>query len=153
MSERLDLALAQIERLNAEVTSFSFQHTLDQERIAELTGALDRAWDRINAQGGFASTSEERAYCKAIGEALAIIEEEGGMDPLQRGGKTDPTVSFLPATGTGATGTPDQSSRFALLIEDTRGLSQGVELRDELLASIAISTKKLADMFDNWRRK
>ena len=42
---------------------------------------------------------------------------------------------------------------FQELIEDTSRLSQSVELRDELLASIAISLKRLADMFDDWRRK
>ena len=47
--------------------------------------------------------------------------------------------------------TERQPSPFASLIEDTRGLSAGVELRDELLASIAISLKRLADQFENWR--
>ena len=42
---------------------------------------------------------------------------------------------------------------LGLLLEDTCGLSQGVPLTDELLASIAISIKRLADMFDDWRRK
>ena len=42
-----------------------------------------------------------------------------------------------------APGAPD--APIQSLIEDTRGLSQGVELRDELLASIAISLKRIAD--------
>lgn len=34
---------------------------------------------------------------------------------------------------------------FHSLIENTSGLSQGVDLTDELLASIAISLKRIAD--------
>lgn len=37
---------------------------------------------------------------------------------------------------------------FHPLIEDTSGLSQGIPLDSELLASIAISLKRLADMHE-----
>ena len=42
-------------------------------------------------------------------------------------------------------GTPDP---IQLRLEDTRGLSQGVPLTEELLCSIAISLKRLADQQD-----
>lgn len=61
-----------------------------------MTDKLDAAWDAINVLGGYAKTETELrssysceehfdgGYVKAIGDALAIIEGLGGMDPLER---------------------------------------------------------------------
>ena len=43
---------AEIERLNSNLASFSFQHTVDQERIAKLTSALADARVTIKALHG-----------------------------------------------------------------------------------------------------
>jgi hypothetical protein len=53
---------------------------------AESTWMLDQAWHRINSLGGTYLPGDfvAKAYVDAIGAALAIIEERGGMDPLQR---------------------------------------------------------------------
>ena len=53
---------------------------------AETTWALDQAWGRINSLGGTYLPGDlvAKAHVDAIGAALAIIEELGGMDPLQR---------------------------------------------------------------------
>lgn len=61
-----------------------------------MTDNLDAAWEAINALGGYAKSEAELrsnyscedhyngGHAKAIGEALAIIERLGGMDPLER---------------------------------------------------------------------
>ena len=43
---------AECERLNGNLTAFSFQHTLDQERITALTDALSDAKRTIKALHG-----------------------------------------------------------------------------------------------------
>ena len=45
-------SIKEIERLEANLTTFSFQHTLDQERIAELLAALTEAKRTIQALHG-----------------------------------------------------------------------------------------------------
>lgn len=42
---------------------------------------LDAAYDEINALGGVPATAEERIYCAAIGDALAILERHGARFP------------------------------------------------------------------------
>ncbi len=52
----------------------------------ESTLVLDTVWHRVNSLGGTFSEHDLRAkgYCEAINACLAVIEELGDMDPLQR---------------------------------------------------------------------
>lgn len=54
---------------------------------AAIQNALDLAWERINALGGFADPDDKRGNGVnwAVERALNIIEELGGKDPLSRG--------------------------------------------------------------------
>lgn len=54
---------------------------------AESTWMLDQAWHRVNSLGGTFMEGDlvAKGYCEAINACLAVIEELGGMDPLQRG--------------------------------------------------------------------
>ena len=59
---------------------------VDAHRAGYRAG-LDNAWHEINAKGGYVSPGDlaGNAYNKAILDALNIIENLGGMDPLKRG--------------------------------------------------------------------
>ena len=58
----------------------------DATTKAESPQLLDKAWESINAEGGYVAPHdvEGKAYAEAIGKALAIIESLGGMDPTKR---------------------------------------------------------------------
>ena len=74
------------------VNGFSFPDVRKEDWCGEWANAegrasLDKAWHIIAAQGGYVAPHDVagNAYAEAIGEALAIIESLGGMDPLVRG--------------------------------------------------------------------
>jgi hypothetical protein len=57
----------------------------DQVR-AETMSELDRAWEAVNALGGWVSDNDisGQGYNDAISAALKEIEKLGGMDPTER---------------------------------------------------------------------
>lgn len=51
-----------------------------------MSTELDKAWEEINALGGYVAPNDEvgKGYDKAIGDALDIIERLGGRDPARQ---------------------------------------------------------------------
>lgn len=63
----------------------AFEYMADYLSARQMDNPLDKVWEKINALGGTYSVGdlESTGYCKAIDDALAIIEDLGGQDPLQ----------------------------------------------------------------------